>query len=122
MGYLCSLYRLQNILIGSQKVKEFIEQLPDMIRVCFDAIIGSTSVHSGENIASQAQVECRNIPHRIDMQQIEQGKINEVNLNGLLSSLEVNMRTRELFIKGKINEVNLDGSVKEQLVDVKNLA
>uniref|UniRef100_A0A1B0A2I4 Uncharacterized protein n=1 Tax=Glossina pallidipes TaxID=7398 RepID=A0A1B0A2I4_GLOPL len=74
LGYLRSLYRLQNILIGSHKVKEFIEKLSDTIRVYFDATIGSTSVHSGENISSQVQVECGNIPPQIDMQQIEQKK------------------------------------------------
>ncbi|XP_037899548.1 structural maintenance of chromosomes protein 5-like, partial [Glossina fuscipes] len=35
LGYLCSLYRLHNIPIGGNEVKEFIEQIPEPITVYF---------------------------------------------------------------------------------------
>uniref|UniRef100_A0A1A9W6X1 Structural maintenance of chromosomes protein 5 n=1 Tax=Glossina brevipalpis TaxID=37001 RepID=A0A1A9W6X1_9MUSC len=144
LGYLCSLFKLQNIPIGGDSVKEFIEQVPDNITVYFGGNVRyhvSTSRYSGEKIFSQMQIETINVLSSIDVQQIEQKKnrLNEFgrdidSIRNRRTSLEAEMRKKELLYKqekDKLGEINsrkceLSGKTeefqkrKDRISDLKN--
>ncbi|KAL9872094.1 structural maintenance of chromosomes protein 5-like [Glossina fuscipes fuscipes] len=144
LGYLCSLYRLHNISIGGNEVKEFIEQIPEPITVYFGANVRynvSISKYSGEKIFSQVQIKCRNILPSIDVPQIEQKKhrLSELgraidSLRNQRSSLEAEMREKEVLYKEKKDKLSEIRSrqyelnrkmdeirkCKERVIDLKN--
>uniref|UniRef100_A0A1A9VQ45 Structural maintenance of chromosomes protein 5 n=1 Tax=Glossina austeni TaxID=7395 RepID=A0A1A9VQ45_GLOAU len=144
LGYLCSLYRLQNIPIGGNKVKEFIDRIPEGINVYFGANVRynvSKSRYSGQKIFSQVQIECGNIFPSIDVQQIDQKKhrLSELgraidNLRNQRSSLEAQLREKEVLYKEKKDTLSEIKSrkyelnrkmdeirkCKERIIDLKN--
>uniref|UniRef100_A0A1A9V4L0 Structural maintenance of chromosomes protein 5 n=1 Tax=Glossina austeni TaxID=7395 RepID=A0A1A9V4L0_GLOAU len=112
LGYLCSLYRLQNIPIGGNKVKEFIERIPEGINVYFGANVRYNVSKSRLSELGRAIDNLRNQRSSLEAQMREKEVLYKEKKDKLSE-----IKSRQYELERKMDEIR---KCKERTIDLKN--